>query len=196
MLLTLAAAGSIGGGCYYWWLTRPPPMPTNIDEAIAIVSDPRYLRLPESRREPYLAKSRELAQKLGKEDRERIRKQVENNPELRKAVQGAMEDQLLIMARDYAKADAVKRKVLVEMAVWGQELGRRRAQESVDASKSDPEAEKRREEQRNEFVKYMENRVEHGNPARQGYAMEFFKAIADRRRELGMDPNPPPPGRK
>lgn len=205
-LLAVTAAGVLAGGWYYTWLLKPPPMPRDIDEALAVLKSPRYQRLPDSRREPYLEKTREIFEAMSPDQRAQIRKTIEGDPEARKAVQQAMEDRMYQMARNYVTADADKRRLMVNQFVAMMELGQRfgrglgpSTQPATQAKERTPEEQAeekaRRDQRRNEFVKRMQEQVEKGNPQKQQYVTEFFKAIRDRRAELGLDPNPPPPRR-
>lgn len=209
-LLALSASGVLAGGWYYTWLMKPPPMPKDIDEAMAVLKSPRYQRLPDSRREPYLEKTREIFEAMSADQRAQVRKTIDNDPESRKAVQQAMEDRMYQMARNYVNAEPDKRKQMVNQFVAMMELGQRfgrgfgsatRPAATPPDTKDEPTPEQqaeekaRREQRRNEFMKRMQEQVEKGNPQKQQYVTEFFKAIRDRRAELGLDPNPPPPRR-
>lgn len=178
------------GGVSAWWQMQPPAMPDDIDEALAVLQSSRYQRLPESRRQPYLERSRELFEGLDAEERRRVGERVRNDAELKRAVDEAMMDQMYARAREFVLASAEDRRRAVDTIIWMQELQRQRAA-NRGAAASDPEAEARRERRRAEAVSQIGRHLEQGNAHKQGHFMDMMKAISDRRRERGMDPNPP-----
>lgn len=204
VVLGTIAVASLSGAGYWWWLHTPPPLPTNVDDAIATFHSPRYQRLPESRREAYVERARELWAKLSEEERVALRERVEKDPELKAAAQKAMQESMNSGARKYAMASPEDRMKEIDKVIAVQEmmrLGGQVAQQArrfgVSRASTQPaEGATRREQRMNEFRKSMQQAVERGNPQRQAYMMEFMKDLRKRRVEKGLDPDPPMPGQR
>jgi hypothetical protein len=202
----LLAAASLSGGGYYLWLTTPPPMPTTLPEAMELIQSPRYLRLPEQRRIAYLEQSRTLWEKLPSDEKRKMGSAFQKDPALREAVRTAMADQMLNQARQFAMGSETERRQLLDKVIGMQEFGRARwekaraqRQAAAATQPADPQAQAqrnaRRQQEREEGRKWMQNQIEHGDPQRQAYVSEFFKALRERRMQLGLPPEPAPPGR-
>jgi len=182
----LLAAGVLAGGIYLTWLRTPPPMPANVDEAIKVLSSPQYSRLSEAERQPYIQRARELGEKLSGEERSAMWKRANEDPEFRKNARDVQNDVMLQRAREFAKADPAKRKQIINTMVM-MEMAARAAGKMPPGPRGgggggDANAAQRRAERK----KWMQDKIENGNPQSQAYMSEFFKALMDRRKELGL----------
>ncbi len=192
-LLVAAAAGSLGWGAYQWWLRTPPPMPDTVEQAIELFKSERFTRLPETRQEAYYDRSRELFERLDGDRRRELRVRYENDAAARDAVSNAMLTMITKQARNFITMEPVQRQVVVDGFIAMQELGaRRHAQRQAERGHepADPDRQRRREQRLDDARGRIESWVEQGNPQRQAYLSEFFKAIRERRIERGMQPEP------
>jgi len=55
-----------------------------------------------------------------------------------------------------------------------------------------PERKAKREQRQREFMTRFQKQMEQGNPQHQAYAGEFFKAIMERRKQMGLSSWPEP----
>ena len=203
-VLSVVAAATLSGAGYWWWLHTPPPLPTNVDEAIAIFHSPRYQRLPDSRREAYIERGRELWSKLSEDERKALRERVEKDPQLKAAAQKAMQEGMNSGARKFAMASTEDRMKEIDKVIALQEMMRLGGQVAGQARRfgvgrpasTQPADDARRQQRMAEFKKSMQQAVETGNPQRQAYMMEFMKTLRNRRVEKGLDPDPPMPGHR
>jgi len=185
-ILGLAAAAAGGG---YAWLITPPPMPETAEEAVHILSSPRFRRLPESRKPPYRAEARRLLEQMPAEARRKLRQTMRDDPEARQAMRQMMRDRLLQTAVAFAQADRAERLALLDeqldrMASWrnrGRRNGAARAEGRSDRRESSGEAEQAR--RRAAFRDRIESHLEEGNPQVGALMGEYFRALRMRREQ-------------
>jgi hypothetical protein len=169
-----ALSGVIGVGVYLTWLRTPPPMPQTLDEAAAVFASPRYRRLPDTRRAAYVIHVRQLVDALPAAERSRVWEQWGSEPGLRDATRRARQDMMVVQARQFAAADAKTRTAMVDAF-----LAMRRG----GGPPTDPEErEQRRADARQRMMQY----TQYGDPQNQAYVQEFWKAVRQRRQELGI----------
>lgn len=199
VVLALLGVASLAAGSWFILQRTPPPMPKSPQEAMETFKTERFKRLPESRKQAYYEHSRELYEKLEPEQRREMGKQYRDDPEARQVMREAMMNFMLDRARDFATADAQARKDIIDGIIAMQQMQglrrgggdrerpRRQRQESREGE-TDAQREKRREDRRASRREFVQDRIEQGNPQRQAYVGEFFKALAQRRAERGLEP--------
>ncbi len=185
---------------------------------MSLVKSARFQRLSEAEREPYVERMRELAETMTPEQREKGWEMMRADPELRKEVQKVQSQAMGLRFREFAKADPQRRLAILDediqkmeaMRAGGAMMGRRgpggsgnpnggaarpsrpegenRPPQSNSAAPSgQPSATNRREERK----KMFQDRIQTGDPQDQAYMGEYFKALMERRRELGLPDRPP-----
>lgn len=199
--LALLGVASLYYGGYRWWLTTAPPMPQTIEQAVALHNDPRYQGLPPQRRAAYIARSRELYEQLDDDAKRQWRQQMREDPEARAAARDAMREQMLNRARDFTLADEAERnKILdqtINMMIAAEAAGRMRNRAGGNdrerpelTEEEQQQREQRRAERREQGRRQIQQMIEQGDPQRQAYVGEFFKALRERREERGLEPMP------
>lgn len=185
-MLTLVASGVLAGGIYLVWLRLPPKMPANVQEAMALMNSPQYRRLSEQERQPYLERMRQLGESLTAEERKALWEKGRNDPEFRKNAREAQSNVMLQRAREFAQADSVTRRNILDKIIAMQEMAPR-------GGGGNPGPRPGNDANRQERQKWFQDRIEHGNPQAQAYMSEFFKALIERRKDLGLSPLPAGP---
>ena len=158
----------LAGGSYLAWLRTPPPMPTTVAQAVALVDSPRFTRLPESRRADYLVQVQRLMRDLPEDQRRDAWRQL-----------GPVGQEVWIArAKAFAEASPADRTAMLDafIAMSEQWRSRRQAQEQKG----------QRDDRRGEMRQRMEEFMQHGDAQGQAYMQEFFKALRQRRAELGL----------
>jgi hypothetical protein len=196
-LLVAAAITSLTWGGYRWWLRTAPPMPDTVEQAIETFKGERFARLPETRQEAYYDRSRQLFEQLDGERRRELRARYEHDPAAREAVSSAMFTMITREARKLTAMEPNQRQVVLDGIIAMQELGARRQKQRQAERRSqgqtndnDPDRQRRRDERMNDARHRIEDWVEQGNPQRQAYLSELFKALRERRMERGLSPEP------
>ncbi|MCE9590594.1 MAG: hypothetical protein K8S99_08740 [Planctomycetes bacterium] len=187
------------GGVYAWWLRTPPPMPTTIDESIALLKSPRFNRLTDDQKEPYVEQSMKLRESLSEEDRRSLMEKFRGDPELRRAAGEAGMNEMALRAREFALADPTKKVQILDQAIAMMEMFRRGGPTTRPDGgagggpgggdrppMSDADRAKWQQERQNQFQSRRQQRIEHGNPQKQAYMAEFMKALRARRQQLGL----------
>lgn len=197
---------TLAAGTYLWWRATPPPIPTTLDEAVETLASPRYQRLTEDEKQPYLEQTHRLSEPLSMEQRREIWQKAGEDPEKQKAMREAGGDMMMLRAKEFATADEAKRIQILDQTIAMMEMGQRMRLgggggagrgdrpdrgNRDDSQLSDEERAKRREQRMAERRRGMQQRIERGNPQRQAYVSEFFKALQKRRDELGLPRNGP-----
>lgn len=196
VLMVLAATVLAAGG-YWVWLRTPPAMPQNMDQALALVQSPRFTRLSESRKDAYYEKIRELGEAMSPEDRRAMWDKVRDNDQLRDAAREVHTEAMMDRAKDFALADAATKTRILDQFIGMTEAMRqnmpRPPQTGNGPRETRSDADRAADRQRRK--EWMQNQITKGNPQKQAYMMEFMKAMSERRKQLGLDPMPGPPGR-
>jgi hypothetical protein len=182
-VLAIAAAAVLATGLYITWIRTPPPMPQSIEDAIALMDSPRYQRLNEQQRRPYTDQMFKLGQSLTPEQRAALRDRMKDNPAFTRNRREMGAEWMLNQARDFAKADDFKRRQVLNQIIAMQEAA---------AGRGERRGPPREGQARAEHDAWMQEKIEHGDPQRQAYMSEFWKALRQRRREMGLPPDPVP----
>lgn len=219
-VLVVLAITAVSAGGYYTWLHTSPPLPATTEDAMSLVKSPRFRRLSEAEREPYVERIRELTDAMTPEQREKSWEMMRGDPELRKEVQKVQVEAMGMRFREFAKADPQRRLAILDediqkmeaMRAGGAMMGRRGPGGSENSNNGAgaarpprPEGENRRPQsngsssgqgqpgsanRRDERKKMFHNRIQTGDPQDQAYMGEYFKALMERRRELGLPDRP------
>ena len=96
------------GGFLAWYLTAPP-MPATLDEAIALANSPRYKRLSDEQKQPYLDVIRE---QFGSLDREQRRAMIGDDEDARDMARDAMRAMMMQMMKNYGAASYEERQAM------------------------------------------------------------------------------------
>ncbi len=169
-MLTAALASAIGAGLYLTWLRTPPPLPDTIEQAMTVFASPRYRRLPDTRRAAYVMHVRKLADELPQSERTDLWQRMRNEPGMQDAARQAMQDMMVAQARQFATADAVTRTAMLDAFIATMEQRQR------NGNKRNPDEARQR----------MQRYAQYGDPQNQAYVQEFWKALRQRRHELGI----------
>lgn len=193
-VLALIACGVLSGGLYYWWLITPPPMPTTVDEAAQLITDPRFKRLSDDRKLAYISHMRKLVDALDEQQRRAMRDQYRNDQEVRDAMRDIGETVMVDMAREFVKAPPLQKQIVLDTLIGRME--QEKAAGHGPWGKPDQplteEQQQRREQARQEMIKQMEQRAATGNPQHAAYVGQFIKSFMKRRDQLGLPPLEPP----
>jgi hypothetical protein len=188
--LALVSLTVMAGGGYYVWLTTPPAMPTTLEEAVDLLQSPRYLRLPENRRFDYMKEASRLFDEASSQDKREVMKLVRANSQARDAFGKAMQDRFLMEVNNYVHADTMGRQVMVDRMIAMQRMMESRFADRPRKEGDDARRKARRDRHRDEFARTYQQQIQHGSPQNQAYAGELFKAIMDRRVQMGLTPWP------
>ena len=148
---TLLLAAGLGAG---WYLT-PPAMPTSLDEARAMVQSPRFTRLSQAEKRPYLDVIREQYGSLDRDQRRALRESDDQLQETLREARTVMMREMLVGA---AQAGG-------EMQMpWGPRGGDRGLRDNNDngeeqARPERPERPEPTEEQRAERAERMREHI-------------------------------------
>jgi hypothetical protein len=183
-VLGVVAAAVLSGGIYLTWLWTAPPIPQTMDDAIALLASPRYQRLTEQQRRPYIDQMQKLGRELSAEEKRALRDRMKDDETLRRSGREIGTEWMLERAREFAKADDFQRKQMLDRIIGMQEMASNRGQRAGGPPR-DGKA-------RAEHDAWMRDRIEHGDPQRQAYVGEFWKALRQRRAELGLPADPMP----
>jgi hypothetical protein len=183
-VLGAVAAAVLGVGVYLTWLWTAPPIPKTMDEAIALLASPRYARLNEQRRRPYIDQMRKLGQDLSAEERRALRDRMKDDETLRRSGRELGAEWMLERAREFAKADDFQRRQMLDRIIGMQEMAAGRGRRAGGPPR-DPTA-------RAEHDAWMHDKIEQGDPQRQAYVGELWKALRQRRAEMGLPPDSTP----
>lgn len=192
--LMLTAVVVLAGGSYYVWLTTPPPLPRTAKEAGELLMSQRYLRLPENRRMDYVQRAAELYDNASADEKKELR-ELRRDPANREALKLAMQDRINLEMRKYVTADEFDRRQMIDRVIAMQEMFASRMKNRPRPEQT-PERQARREKRQNEFMQEIQKQIEQGNPQHQAYVGEFFKALMERRKAMGLDPLPFDPDRR
>ncbi|MEM8738310.1 MAG: hypothetical protein AAGG38_07520 [Planctomycetota bacterium] len=125
------AAVVLGAGLGARWYFTPPPMPTTLDEARALVNSPRFDRLHKAQKQPYYDVIREQYGSLNRAERRRLR---EENEKLAEAMREARTVQMRQWVAAYARKSPEEREALIATFRRGRPDGRRGGGNGADAS--------------------------------------------------------------
>ena len=109
----LAIAAMLGAS----WYLSPPPMPTTLNEAKALVDSPRFQRLGKDQRQPYLDV---ITEQFGSLDDDTRRALVADNAALRDALRENRRSQMMARARAYGLATPEEREAMMAENPFGQ----------------------------------------------------------------------------
>lgn len=194
-VLAVLGCASLCYGGYRWWLTTPPPMPQTMEQAVAVFQDPRFANLSKQRQADYRRQSRQLYEELDTEAKKQWRDVIRDDPEAREAVRDAMREQMLDKAREFAVADEAERTKVLDQTINVMIAAETAAKFRSPRKEAKPEEltdeqRARRDERREAGRKRIQTLIENGDPQRQAYVGEFFKALQRRRIERGLKPMP------
>lgn len=96
------------GGYLAWYLTAPA-LPTTLDEAITLANSPRYKRLSDEQKQPYLDVIRE---QFGSLDREQRRAMIGDDEDARDMARDAMRAMMMQMMKTYGAASYEERQAM------------------------------------------------------------------------------------
>jgi len=96
------------GGYLAWYLTAPA-LPTTLEEAIAVANSPRYKRLSDEQKQPYLDVIRE---QFGSLDREQRRAMIGDDEDARDMARDAMRAMMMQMMKNYGAASFEERQAM------------------------------------------------------------------------------------
>lgn len=175
----LIAVGVLVSGIYAAWLMTPPDMPTTPEEGLALLTSPRFERLPEYRQKEYVSAIRAQLEELPREERHALIEQLRTDDETRDALREIHREEMMDRMRRFAKATPEEREEILDEAA--EEMRRWRAprpERSDDAQRGGGESGRRRG--RGRMREHIEDRVEHGNPQNIGLMREFWQAMGGR----------------
>lgn len=189
--LVVLAVTAVAVGGYFTWLHTSPPLPATVDDAMALVKSPRFRRLSEAEREPYVVRMRELADAMTPDQREKGMDLMRDDPELRKEVQKVRSQAMGLRFQEFARADPDQRRAMLDEDIQKMEAGmammKGRRTEGGGGNKGPrPGGDNRRAERK----KMFQDRIQNGDPQDQAYMGEYMKALMQRRRELGLPESP------
>ncbi len=174
MCLLVASVGVLGAGVYLVWLRTPPPMPATIDEAVALIDSPRFARLAESRRQPYVQRMTELMAGMGSLEMSALRQRFREDASLHAAARELGMSFLAEQARRYVHASEPERQLILDRAM-AMPLSRGRSSSAGESDRGRPSRQWDRSRH--------QSLIERGNPQDQAYIQEFWRAIRERRRQ-------------
>lgn len=99
--VAVLGVGVLGFGAYSYWKNLPPSLPTNVDQAIALISSNKIDTLAPDRQEQYLDAAAELLKDLPDEERRKLFRDDKS----REALERIREQQFDEIARKFAKGE-------------------------------------------------------------------------------------------
>lgn len=90
---------ALGAGVWLLLDRRPPPLPTTMTEAVAVLNSPKFERLSPERRNQYTAEARRLLNELPEEERRAMRGDEDTRDAMRALFQQTFEEVVLRYAR-------------------------------------------------------------------------------------------------
>lgn len=184
---TATAAVAVGG--YWTWRQSPPPMPTTAQEALETLASPRFQRMPDYRQAEYTEQARRLVTEMPAADRQSLFDRVGADEATREALDRAWQNAVWQRGLEFARADTQQRIVLLDELINQQEARRLLRQQGGGAQRAPerpaPDARQRRDE-RGRVRGMIQERMEKGNPQQVALFGEFYRALAERRRERGL----------
>jgi len=174
VLITVAVAALLGGGLYAWYL-MPPPMPTTVEEATALLKSDRFQRLGAHEKRDYHDRIAEL---FGPLDRDQ-RRQLMRDHDLRDARRDMFRQMMVQRARAFALADEAKREAMI-----AEDRARFEAMRERRPRPEQGERPERSEEQRAERGRERRDRIEdwvnNGNGQDWALIREYWQHIRQR----------------
>lgn len=183
--LAVIGLSVMAGGLYYTYgRDVSPAIPETIDEGIETVSrgevDPG-VHLDFDDRMVNLSLSLDLNQMR------QMKRESKGNPEKKEQIRRYIEHMAMAGASHWATADKATQQQLLDMAIYGQEWYRRSMQDDASNANGrsvlDPES----EAERLLAVQRAQYQMANGNAQQVAHVLEFFKALRERREEIGMD---------
>ncbi|TVQ31355.1 MAG: hypothetical protein EA376_09595 [Phycisphaeraceae bacterium] len=166
-----AASLALFGGVFAAYATRTPPLPTTIDQAVAVMSSSAFDRLDPERRRQYAAEAQRLMSDLSWEER----RELVSNEQAREAMRAMREEMFDDMARRIARGEQP------DFSQWGPRpgAGERRPPEGErrwnPQEMSDEDREAMRERMREAMDNRMNEQVSSGNAQSGGLRSEMMK---------------------
>jgi len=190
----------VSGGVTLWaWRMTPPPEPTTIDEAVAVIESDAFKRLARPDQLAYLNAAFELVRELEPERRRELAREFRRDPELRELGRQMIELRMVERAEQFARASPEQRQQMLDGMLLMQQLFRDRmsarraegdaSESAAEAERSAPRAGSEGEgsDRLAELRAYVRQRIEHGNPQHQAYLAEMRKAMQRRQQALGIE---------
>ena len=191
IVCALAALGAAGGGVYYAWLTSTPPMPQTVEDAAKLMKDPRFARLPESRKAEYMQVARTVMAATPRDDRREAFRTLASDPAARKNMREMMQAQMEQRIVAFAQASPKERDKMLDTMIDQMEMMRKLmpARASAgNASGGSGGGDRPSPRGPRDPRERMKGFLEHGNPQMGALAMQFMQALDNRRKERGLPP--------
>ncbi|WP_432797016.1 hypothetical protein [Poriferisphaera sp. WC338] len=197
ILLVIVGAGVIGYGGYWAWQMTPPGMPSDLNEASAMMASSRFSRLSDDRKEQYFNRVREMMDGMDAEQRRGFWERNRQDKQFRDNMRDGMRMMMVNRAKDFAAADEMKRTMMLDEAInqmqamrqqWaGRGGGGNRPDPETMTEEQKAEMEKRRAEKMERAQGMMQERAETGNPQESALMGEFRTAMKARMEERGIE---------
>lgn len=175
--LIVGIVAAVGAVAYVVWLRTAPPLPATLEQSAALIESPRYRRLDDARRSPYLQRVRELVNALPPQERLAWRDRVRDDPRLGQVHAQVMQDMMVAQARAYVAAAPAERQAMLDRFI--QMIERRGEDERGGDRRRDGDSD---DGPRRRMRAYLQ----HGDPQSQAFVQEFWKAVRARRAALGL----------
>lgn len=173
------AAVVLVGGVYAAWMMTPPGLPDDAEAGLAVLTSARYERLPDYRKQQYVAATREHLRQLPDDERKALMERFWDDASTRDVVWQIKRDAMMDRARRYANAGPEERDAILDEVLDMHE--RRRGERKAGGDRA--AAEKRGDGRLRDFRQHFQERIEQGNPQDMGLMREFFGALKKRRQE-------------
>ncbi len=175
IVLPVTAVVVLIAGSALAWLLTPPPMPVDADEALRLLTSPRFARLDDAGKQRYQDRVGELFRDMDADQRRAFREQMRGNEDLREALGRMMRDRMRQQAHEFATATPAERAAILDRIIDQQEQWRGRDEGGRRPEGGPPPGFGGDRRQR------MADRFEQGNPQDQALMGEFFRAMRTRR---------------
>jgi len=175
VLITVAVVALIGGGLYAWYLV-PPPMPTTVEEATALLKSDRFQRLSDHEKRDYHDRIAEL---FGPLDRDQRRQLMRDN-DLRDARRDMFRRMMVQRARAFALADEAKREAMIAEDLARFEAMRGQRPKRPEQGERPERSEEQRAERGRERRDRIEDWVNNGNGQDWALIREYWQHIRQR----------------
>lgn len=184
----MLALGAMAYAGYYTWLTGIPPMPQTAEEAARLMKDPRFTRLPETRKEEYMQVVRTVMNATPREERREAFRAFASDPAARQNMREMMQHQMEQRILSFAKASKEERKKTLDQMIDQMEAMRAlmpsRPANANGPGGADGGGPRGPRDPQSRVKGFME----HGNPQMGALAMQFMQALDNRRQERGLPP--------
>jgi hypothetical protein len=192
--LVAAAGAALWYGVREYRLSRVPTMPKSIEDTIAVLNSPQFEHLPDARKEAYFDRAQELMDKASPQQKKALDEKIKRDPDAQAAAREAFYRFIEGKAIGYVHSNETERlRELDQVLLLEKMTLALRQREPTTQSATQPEggdSSARRpgwgKDRQQGDQRWLQDKIERGNPQKQAYIVEFIKDLRMRRTQLGL----------